>query len=68
MLMHALEVLCNEPSCYIFCWQFDIQFVYAKHLAHPIVCRPTHLNIYGYTSALNSPNLTWWGYSHVLMS
>ncbi len=48
MLMHALEVLCNEPECCIFCWQVDMQFSYATHLAHPVLCRPTHLNIYGY--------------------
>ncbi len=52
MLMHALEVLCNEPWCSIFCWQFDMQFSYATHLAHPVLCRPTHLNISGYASAI----------------
>ncbi len=51
MLMHALEVLCNEPWCCIFCWQFDMQFSYATHLAHPVLCRPTHFNISGYASA-----------------
>ncbi len=50
MLMHALEVLCNEPECCIFCWQFDMQFSYATHLAQPVLCRPTHLNISGYAS------------------
>ncbi len=34
-----------------FCWQFDMQFSYATHLAHPVLCRPTHLNISGYASA-----------------
>ncbi len=48
--MHALEVLCNEPWCCILCWQFDMQFSYATHLAHPVLCRPTHLNISGYAS------------------
>ncbi len=43
MLMHALEVLCNEPWCCILCWQFNMQFSYATHLAHPVLCRPTHL-------------------------
>ncbi len=33
-----------------FCWQFDMQFSYATHLAHPVLCRPTHLNISGYAS------------------
>ncbi len=42
MLMHALEVLCNEPWCCILCWQFDMQFSYATRLAHPVLCRPTH--------------------------
>ncbi len=51
MLMHALEVLCNEPWCCIFCWQFDMQFSYARHLVHPVLCRPTHFNISGYASA-----------------
>ncbi len=51
MLMHALEVLCNENWCCIFYWQFDMQFSYATHLAHPVLCRPTHLNISGYASA-----------------
>ncbi len=51
MLMHALEVLCNEPWCCILCWQFDMQFSYATHLAHPFLCRPTHFNISGYASA-----------------
>ncbi len=50
MLMHALEVLCNEPWCCILCWQFDVQFSYATHLAHPVLCRPTHFNISGYAS------------------
>ncbi len=50
MLMHALEVLCNEPWCCILCWQFDMQFSYATHLAHPVLCRPTHFNISGYAS------------------
>ncbi len=52
MLMHDLEVLCNEPWCCILYWQFDMQFSYATHLAHPVLCRPTHLNISGYASAL----------------
>ncbi len=51
MLMHDLEVLCNEPWCCILCWQFDMQFSYATHLAHPVLCRPTHFNISGYASA-----------------
>ncbi len=51
MLMHDLEVLCNEPWCCILCWQFDMQFSYATHLAHPVLCRPTHLNISGYAIA-----------------
>ncbi len=51
MLMHALEVLCNEPWCCILCWQFNMQFSYATHLAHPVLCRPTHFNISGYASA-----------------
>ncbi len=51
MLMHALEVLCNEPWCCILCWQFDMQFSYATLLAHPVLCRPTHFNISGYASA-----------------
>ncbi len=50
MLMHDLEVLCNEPWCCILCWQFDMQFSYATHLAHPVLCRPTHFNISGYAS------------------
>ncbi len=50
MLIHALEVLCNEPWCCIFCCQFDMQFSYATHLAHPVLCRPTHFNIFGYAS------------------
>ncbi len=50
MLMHALEVLCDEPWCCIFCWQFDMQFSYAAHFAHPVLCRPTHFNISGYAS------------------
>ncbi len=50
MLMHALEVLCNEPWCCILCWQFDMQFSYATLLAHPVLCRPTHFNISGYAS------------------
>ncbi len=54
MLMHALEVLCNEPWCCILCWQFDMQFSYATHLAHPVLCRPTHFNISGYASALDN--------------
>ncbi len=54
MLMHALEVLCNEPWCCILCWQFDMQFSYATHLAHPVLCRPTHFNISGYASGLKS--------------
>ncbi len=53
MLMHALEVLCNEPWCCILCWQFDMQFPYATHLAHPVLCRSTHLNISGYASAVD---------------
>ncbi len=52
MLMHDLEVLCNEPWCCILCWQFDMQFSYATHLAQPVLCRPTHFNISGYASAL----------------
>ncbi len=56
MLMHDLEVLCNEPWCCILCWQFDMQFSYATHLAHPVLCRPTHFNISGYASALQSPD------------
>ncbi len=52
MLMHDLEVLCNEPWCCILCWQFDMQFSYATHLAHPVLCRPTHFNISGYASGL----------------
>ncbi len=47
---NALEVLCNEPWCCILCWQFDMQFSYATHLAHPFLCRPTHFNISGYAS------------------
>ncbi len=43
----ALEVLCNEPWCCTFRWQFDMQFSYARHLAHPVYCRPTHFNISG---------------------
>ncbi len=43
MLMHDLEVLCNEPWCCILCWQFDMQFSYATHLAHPVLCRPPTL-------------------------
>ncbi len=43
MLMHALEVLCNETWCCIFCWQFDMQFSYATYLAHPVLCRPPTL-------------------------
>ncbi len=35
-----------------FCWLFDMQFSYATHLAHPVLCRPTHFNISGYASAL----------------
>ncbi len=27
-----------------------MQFSYATHLAHPVLCRPTHLNISGYAS------------------
>ncbi len=54
MLMHALEVLCNEPWCCILCWQFDMQFSYATLLAHPVLCRPTHFNISGYASGINS--------------
>ncbi len=54
MLMHALEVLCNEPWCCILCWQFDMQFSYATHLAHPFLCRPTHFNISGYASDTKS--------------
>ncbi len=50
MLMHALEVLCNEPWCCILCWQFDMQFSYATLLALPVLCRPTHFNISGYAS------------------
>ncbi len=50
MLMHALEVLCNEPWCCIFCWQYGMQFSYATHLAHPVWFRPTYLNISGYAS------------------
>ncbi len=53
MLMHAIDVLCNEPWCCIFCWQFDMHFSYATHLAHPVLCRPTHLKISGYASASN---------------
>ncbi len=53
MLMHDLEVLCNEPWCCILCWQFDMQFSYATHLAHPVLCRPTHFNISGYASVTN---------------
>ncbi len=53
MLMHALEVLCNEPWCCIFCWQFDMQFSYATLLAHPVLCRTTHFNISGYASAMD---------------
>ncbi len=52
MLMHALEVLCNEPWCCILCWQFDMQFSYDTLLAHPVLCRPTHFNISGYASVL----------------
>ncbi len=54
MLMHALEVLCNERWCCILCWQFDMQFSYATLLAHPVLCRPTHFNISGYASGYNS--------------
>ncbi len=50
MLMHALEVLCNEPWCCILCWQFEMQFSYATLLAHPVLRRPTHFNISGYAS------------------
>ncbi len=53
MLMHDLEVLCNEPWCCILCWQFDMQFSYATLLAHPVLCRPTHFNISGYASGSN---------------
>ncbi len=52
MLMHDLEVLCNEPWCCILCWKFDMQFSYATHLAHPVLCRPTHFNISGYASGV----------------
>ncbi len=55
MLMHDLEVLCNEPWCCILCWQFDMQFSYATHLAHPVLCRPTHFNISGYASECYIP-------------
>ncbi len=54
MLMHDLEVLCNEPWCCILCWQFDMQFSYATLLAHPVLCRPTHFNISGYASVVQS--------------
>ncbi len=57
MLMHALEVLCNEPWRCIFCWQFDMQFSYATHLAHPVLCRPTHLNMSGYASGSRHTSL-----------
>ncbi len=65
MLMHDLEVLCNEPWCCILCWQFDMQFSYATHLAHPVLCRPTHLNISGYASG----PVSYWttvNYHHIL--
>ncbi len=57
MLMHALEVLCNEPWCCILCWQFDMQFSYATLLAHTVLCRPTHLNISGYASGKKYSNI-----------
>ncbi len=69
MLMHALEVLCNEPWCCILCWQFDMQFSYATHLAHPFLCRPTHFNISGYASAVHPRFLIREGlYSHCFCS
>ncbi len=52
MLMHDLEVLCNEPWCCILCWQVDMQFSYATHLAHPVLCSSTHLNISDYASGV----------------
>ncbi len=40
-----------------FCCQFDMQFSYATtHLAHPVLCRPTHINISVYASASVSYN------------
>ncbi len=50
MLMHDLEVLCNETWCCILCWQFDMQLSYATLLAHPVLCSSTHFNISGYAS------------------
>ncbi len=31
-----------------------MQFSYATHLAHPVLCRPTHFNISGYASGANA--------------
>ncbi len=28
--------------------------LYATHLAHPVLCRPTHFNIAGYASEINT--------------
>ncbi len=56
MLMHDLEVLCNEPWCCILCWQFDMQFSYATHLAHPVYVGPPTLT---FLATLVAPVVCW---------
>ncbi len=35
-----------------------MQFSYATHLAHPVLCRPTHFNISGYASGAKKTKTT----------
>ncbi len=38
----------------VFCvGNLTCSFSYATHLAHPVLCRPTHFNISGYASVTN---------------
>ncbi len=56
MLINALEVLCIEHLCCIF-WpekkKKKKKYVPAAMLlAHPVLCRPTHLNISGFAPGI----------------